>query len=281
MSFLGIIGGSGLYDLPDLTDVDEIQVTTPFGDPSSPLTTGRIGETRLAFLARHGRGHTLTPSEVPYRANIFALKQLGVSHVLSVSAVGSLRESIAPGHAMVPDQVIDRTVMRDRTFFNSGVVAHVGIADPFCETFRGTIAGAARTVLGEVVEGGTYVCIEGPQFSTRAESRLFRSWDCSVIGMTAMPEVRLAREAELCFGMVALVTDYDVWHNTEEDVSVESVKRVMARNIEASRQIVRQIAAQDLPTCESGCRTALEHAVITAPESLSTAAAARVALFRG
>jgi 5'-methylthioadenosine phosphorylase len=280
MAMLGIIGGSGLYDLPGLTDVESVHPTTPFGLPSSPITLGTLGGTRLAFIARHGQGHVHSPSEVPYRANIFALRALGVTHVLGVSAVGSLKETLPPLIAVVPDQIIDRTVSRARTFFDRGVVAHVGIADPFCESFREVIFEHTNVVTDTAANGGTYLCIEGPQFSTRAESNLYRSWGCSVIGMTAMPEARLAREAELCYALLAMVTDYDVWHDSEEDVSVETVQRVLASNVDVGREVVRRIAEAGLPDCACGCRTALSQAVITHDDALSSEAKARLALFQ-
>jgi 5'-methylthioadenosine phosphorylase len=279
MPLLGVIGGSGLYDLPDLVDRDEIQVTTPFGDPSSPIVTGEVGGTRVAFVARHGRGHVFGPSEVPYRANVFALRSLGVTHVLSVSAVGSLREDLPPRTAAIPDQVIDRTLQRPRTFFDNGVVAHVGIAEPFCASFRKVVHDHAAATHSPVANGGTYVCIEGPQFSTRAESEIYRSWRASVIGMTAMPEARLAREAGLCYAMLAMVTDYDVWHDEEADVTVEIVQRVLHDNVETGRNVIRRLCENGLTACESGCRHALEGAIITDPAHMSPETVARLALF--
>ncbi|CAA9551195.1 MAG: 5'-methylthioadenosine phosphorylase [uncultured Thermomicrobiales bacterium] len=280
MAVLGVIGGSGLYDLADLADRDERWVTTPFGAPSSPVVTGRIGNTRLAFLARHGRGHILNPSEVPYRANIFALRSLGVDRILSVSAVGSLREDLPPMTAVIPDQIIDQTRQRPRTFFEDGVVAHVGMADPFCGTLRATLHKRLTSVSEMAAMDGTYLCIEGPQFSTRAESNLYRSWGASIIGMTAMPEARLAREAGLCYAMMAMVTDYDVWHDTEDDVTVEAVMRVLQSNGVVAGDVIRLLATEDVQACESGCREALASAVVTADTGLSDAARSRLALFR-
>jgi 5'-methylthioadenosine phosphorylase len=264
--------------LPGLEQIHEETVDTPFGQPSSPIVTGTIGATRLAFLARHGRGHTLSPSEVPYRANLFALRMIGATHLLSISAVGSLQEAYPPGSAVVPDQIIDRTVHRDRSFFDGGVVAHVGLADPFCSSMRRDITRHV-TGLGTVADEGTYLCIEGPQFSTRAESLLYRSWNCAVVGMTAMPEARLAREAGLCYGMLAMVTDYDVWHESEADVSVELLQQVLAANVDVGREVIRRIARAGLPVCSAGCIRALDGAIITAPDHVSPAAAERVALF--
>ncbi len=280
MPVLGILGGSGLYDLPGLSDVEELVIDTPFGPPSSPIVTGKLGETTLAFIARHGRGHTLTPGEVPYRANVYALRSLGATHALSVSAVGSLREDLPPRTAVVPDQIIDQTDGRTRSFFGDGVVAHVGMADPFCEAFRQDVYRHVSEITSLTHVGGTYLCIEGPQFSTRAESNLYRSWGASIIGMTAMPEARLAREAGLCYATLAMVTDYDVWHDSEDDVTVEMVQRVLAGNVATGQVVVRRLARSGLPTCATACVGALDGAIITSPEHLSEAAAARVALFR-
>lgn len=280
LAMIGVIGGSGLYDVADLDDRLERWVATPFGMPSSPFVIGTIGDTQLAFLARHGRGHHLNPSEVPYRANIFAMKSLGVTSVLSVSAVGSLREELPPLTAVVPDQIIDQTRQRPRTFFEEGVVAHVGMADPFCANLRESVRQHASAISNKVTMDGTYLCIEGPQFSTRAESSLYRSWGASIIGMTAMPEARLAREAGLCYATLAMVTDYDVWHETEDDVTVESVLRVLHINVDVARNVVRRLAQQGAPVCNDNCRHALDNAVVTAEASLSDSARSRLTLFR-
>ncbi|MGC4190072.1 MAG: S-methyl-5'-thioadenosine phosphorylase [Thermomicrobiales bacterium] len=276
---LGIIGGSGLYDIPGIEDVRERIVSTPWGEPSSAIVEGTLSGLPVAFLARHGRGHVLNPSEVPYRANIAALRSIGVTHVLSLSAVGSLQEHFPPRTAVIPDQLIDMTRQRARTFFENGIVAHVGLADPFCPAFRSMLAPIVADIVPSFHEGGTYVCIEGPQFSTRAESNLYRSWNAQIIGMTAMPEVRLAREAGLCYATVAMVTDYDVWHESEDDVTVEVVRRVMADNIAASREIVQRVAAAGLPICATGCVDALTGAVITAEDHLSDQARDLLAWF--
>jgi len=280
MPVLGILGGSGLYDLPGLDDVKEREIDTPFGLPSSPVVTGQLGTTTLAFIARHGRGHTFSPGEVPCRANIAALRSLGASHLLSVSAVGSLQETLPPRTAVVPDQVIDRTDGRERTFFGNGVVAHVGLADPYCNDFRDTVYHHVSEVTDRASFGGTYLCIEGPQFSTRAESNLYRAWGAAIIGMTAMPEARLAREAGLCYATLAMVTDYDVWHESEEDVTVELVQRVLAENVATGQEVVRRLASAGLPPCQSSCRSALDGAVITAPDHLTDDAAALISLLR-
>ena len=265
---LGVIGGSGVYALPELAAGDSVEMETPFGVPSGPLRVGRIGRTDIAFVPRHGPGHRFSPTDLPYRANVYALKLLGVTHVLSISAVGSLLEPLPPRTRVVPDQIIDRTVQRPRTFFEDGVVAHVGMADPYCPLLRSAVerAGAANDT--PVHMDGTYVCIEGPQFSTRAESRLFRSWGGAVIGMTAMPEARLAREAELCYATLALVTDYDVWHDDERDVSVELVLEHLRANSAAAAGIVRVLAEAGVPDRGCGCGRALDGAVMTDPTAI-------------
>lgn len=273
---LGVIGGTGLYNLPDLDNVREIDIETPFGAPSAPLVQGVVAGMPVVFLARHGRGHRVNPSELPYLANIAALKQAGVTHLLSINAVGSLREHLPPRTAVVPHQIIDRTVSRPRTFFENGIVAHVGLADPFCDAFRHQIVHAARQAQDAVQDGGTYICIEGPQFSTRAESFLYRQWGADIIGMTAMPEARLAREAGLCYGSLAMVTDFDVWHEHEDDVTIEVVQRVLAENIETGRSVIRQIARQGLSTCASGCASAAASALTTSPDHISDDVRARL-----
>jgi 5'-methylthioadenosine phosphorylase len=260
---LGVIGGTGLYDLPNLRDVTQVTIETPFGHPSAPLVKGRLGDTEVVFLSRHGLGHRINPSQIPFRANIYSLKHFGVTHLLSINAVGSLQEHLPPRTAVVPDQIIDRTVMRERTFFDHGIVAHVGLADPYCGTFRKSLLGHVRAAQDQVHDGGTYICIEGPQFSTRAESNLFRQWGADIIGMTAMPEARLAREAGLCYATVAMVTDYDVWHETEEDVTLELIRRVLQENAETGRKVVQALAESGLPSCESGCATAAATAITT------------------
>lgn len=273
---LGVIGGSGVYALPELAAGESIVVQTPFGAPSGPLRVGRIGATDVAFVPRHGPGHRFSPSDLPYRANIYALKEIGVTHVLSISAVGSLQEPLPPRTRVVPDQIIDRTLARPRTFFENGIVAHVGLADPYCPLLRPAVSRAGATNLTPIQSGGAYVCIEGPQFSTRAESNLFRSWGASVIGMTAMPEARLAREAELCYATLALVTDYDVWHDDEEDVSVDLVLGHLRANSAAAAGIVRALAADGLPARQCSCATALDGAVMTDPALIGNAQRSRL-----
>jgi 5'-methylthioadenosine phosphorylase len=268
-TILGVIGGSGLYDFPGLEIVERVEVVTPFGLPSDRLTIGRLGATTIVFLPRHGEGHRLTPTELPYQANIYALKQLGVTHLVTVSAVGSLKESLPPLTIVIPDQIIDRTVARPRSFFGNGIVAHVGIADPFCPRLTTALLDAASNGGIPVVHGGTYVCIEGPQFSTRAESNLYRSWDASVIGMTAMPEARLAREAEMCYATIAMVTDYDVWHETESAVTVEMVIANLHRNTAMARDMIRALAQAGLPERICQCGDALQNAIVTSPDAIT------------
>ena len=260
---LGVIGGSGLYELPGLEAVERVRVTTPFGDPSDEFVVGRLGHTRLVFLPRHGRGHRLLPTEVNFRANIYGMKTLGAEWIVAVSAVGSLREEIAPGHVVVPDQFIDRTRHRPDTFFGRGIVAHVGFAEPVCPRLARVVAEAAQAERAVVHVGRVYVCMEGPQFSTRAESHLYRSWGGDVIGMTNLQEAKLAREAEICFVTLALATDYDCWNAAHADVEIEDVLRVLSQNVDLARRTVVRVAA-GLPT-RTGCPcpNALQHAIIT------------------
>ncbi len=280
---LGVIGGSGLYDLPGLTGVRREKLSTPFGEPSDPIVVGRLGDQEIAFLPRHGIGHRLTPTEVNARANLHALKQLGVTRVISVSAVGSMKEEIAPGHLVLPAQYIDRTVARPRTFFGEGIVVHVAFSDPVCPTLHQHLRAACFAAGATVHAGGTYLCIEGPQFSTRAESELYRSWKIDVIGMTALPEARLAREAELCYATLALATDYDCWRAGHEAVTVEQVVATIRQNVALAREVVRNAALglSRLGERNCPCAHALEGAVMTAPAQISPAARARVALLLG
>ena len=259
---VGFIGGSGLYDIEGLTDRREIEVGTPFGEPSDTIVTGNLEGVRVAFLPRHGKGHRISPTEIPVRANIYALKSLGVERILSISAVGSLKEDLRPLDLVVPDQIIDRTKTRVSTFFGDGLVAHVGLADPFCANLRRAAMDAAQG-LTTVHDGGTYVVIEGPQFSTRAESTLYRSWGADVIGMTALPEAKLAREAEICYATLAFVTDYDVWRESEEDVSVDMVVANLMKNVETARGIIRNVTDRVSGERECGCGRTLETAIIT------------------
>ena len=263
---VGVIGGSGLYEIEGLTDIEEVSLETPFGAPSDLFITGILDGVRMVFLPRHGRGHRLLPSEVPYRANIYGMKQLGVERIISVSAVGSMKEEIVPGHIVIPDQFFDRTQgKRASTFFGEGVVGHVQFADPVCSDLSRQLVDAARTAGATVHRGGTYVCIEGPNFSTRAESNVFRSWGVDVIGMTNLPEARLAREAEICYGTVALATDYDCWYEGHEDVSVEAVLAVIKQNVAMARNIIKEVVGQLAGERSCSCANALQYAIMTDP----------------
>lgn len=276
--FIAVIGGSGLYAMPDLTDSARYEIETPFGAPSDAITVGTLAGRRVAFLPRHGIGHRLPPTQVPSRANLFALKLLGVRAVISVSAVGSLREELAPLHLVVPDGVSDRTTLRARTFFDApGLVAHVAMAEPFCDSLRQLLIEGATDAGATVHAGGTYICIEGPRFSTKTESREYRAWGLDIIGMTAMPEASLAREAEMRYAVLACVTDYDVWHESEEAVSVEMVVANLRRNVATAQAVLRYVVPRiDLDT-DDPCEHALATAIITDPAHVPTALRARLA----
>jgi 5'-methylthioadenosine phosphorylase len=278
---IGVIGGSGLYELPGLTRVREVALKTPFGAPSDAYVAGELGEVRLVFLPRHGRGHRILPGELNARANIWGFRKLGAERLLSFSAVGSMKEEIAPGHLVVVDQFIDRTRGRPSTFFGGGLVAHAQFADPVCADLAAVAVRAARETGAAVHQGGTSLCIEGPQFSTRAESRLYRSWGVDVIGMTSMPEARLAREAGLCYACVALSTDYDCWHESEQDVTVEAVLAVMRHNVEAAQALIRSAAAALSAPRTCRCGEALKAALMTAPERVPPATRRKLELLVG
>ncbi len=268
---IGVIGGSGLYDMDALQDREEVQVTTPFGEPSAPYVVGTLNDRRVAFLARHGHGHRLMPSELNFRANVFGFKTLGVEWILSASAVGSLQEEYRPLDIVVPDQFLDRTKGRISTFFGGGIVAHVGFAHPFCAALSEIATDAASQAEARVHRGGTYVCMEGPQFSTLAESRLYRSWGMDIIGMTNLQEAKLAREAEICYATLALVTDYDCWHEGHDDVTVEMIIATLTQNAVTAQRVVANAVAR-LPverSCE--CASALGSAIITRPELIPPA----------
>ena len=275
---VGVIGGSGLYDIEGLTATRSIRVRTPFGTPSDAITVGTLRGIRVAFLSRHGRGHLLNPSGINYRANIFALKSLGVSHVISISAVGSMKESIRPGDVVVPDQFIDLTRRRASTFFEDGIVAHVAFGEPVCAELGEALFASAARAGAKVHRHGTYLCMEGPQFSTKAESRLYRQWGVDVIGMTNMPEAKLAREAELCYATVALVTDYDCWHETEEAVTVEAVLSTLHRNVALAKQILGAVMPSFAHPIECACHRALDHAILTAPKRIPAAVRKKLAV---
>jgi 5'-methylthioadenosine phosphorylase len=263
---LAIIGGSGLYSMAGLKDTKEHVIDTPFGKTSAPIVVGMLEDTPVAFLARHGIGHHITPSEIPYRANIYALKILGVERIVSVSACGSLREDYAPGHIVIPDQIYDNTKGRVRSFFGEGFVAHIGVANPFCSDLSSQLSSSVQTAGATTHIGGTLITIEGPRFSTRAESNVYRAWGMSIIGMTACPEAFLAREAEICYSTMAHVTDYDVWHVSEAPVSVEMVIQTLHKNTEVAQQAIRNLARTLSSERRCDCGNALATALITDPK---------------
>jgi 5'-methylthioadenosine phosphorylase len=273
---LGVIGGSGLYEIEGMTHVEEVRVDTPFGAPSDAIVRGRLGDTTMLFLPRHGRGHRVAPHEINFRANVCAMKKLGAAQLVSISAVGSMKEDIAPGDFVVVDQFIDLTKRRAPTFFEDGIVAHVGFSDPVCADLARALGDAATRAGARVHRGGTYVCIEGPPFSTRAESLLYRSWGVSVIGMTGMPEAKLAREAELPYALLALATDYDCWHASEEAVTVDAVLAVLSKNVERARRTVAELSRALPDPAKSPASSALASAVMTAHDRVSPAARARL-----
>jgi 5'-methylthioadenosine phosphorylase len=273
---LGVIGGSGLYEIEGMTHVEEVRVDTPFGAPSDAIVRGRLGDTTLLFLPRHGRGHRVAPHEINFRANVCAMKKLGAAQLVSISAVGSMKEDIAPGDFVVVDQFIDLTKRRASTFFEDGIVAHVGFSDPVCADLARALGDAATRAGARVHRGGTYVCIEGPPFSTRAESLLYRSWGVSVIGMTGMPEAKLAREAELPYALLALATDYDCWHASEEAVTVDAVLAVLSKNVERARRTVAELSRALPDPAKSPASSALASAVMTAHDRVPPAARARL-----
>lgn len=276
---LGIIGGSGVYDIEGLTNKRWERVHSPFGEASDELLFGELEGQQMVFLPRHGRGHRIPPTEINFRANIDALKRVGVTDVISVSAVGSLRENLRPGMFVIVDQFIDRTFAREKSFFGTGLVAHVSMAHPVCSRLGDHIEAAAREVGIEVARGGTYLVMEGPQFSSLAESELYRSWNCDVIGMTNMPEAKLAREAELCYATVAMVTDFDCWHPNHEDVTVEAIIKALLANADKARSMVRKVAPRlhaDALAPACACRRALQHALITSPDARNPEMASRL-----
>lgn len=275
---LAVIGGSGLYNFKDLTDIETIEMDTPFGKPSAPITLGNLMGKPVAFLARHGIGHTYDPSGVPYRANIFALKKLGVKRIVSVSACGSLREAYSPGTIIIPNQIFDFTHKRERSFFGEGLVAHVSVADPFCENLSNILENAVKQTEARFHRGGTYITIEGPRFSTKGESNLYRQWGIDIIGMTASPEAFLAREAEICYTTMAHVTDYDVWHVSEETVTVDMVIRTLSKNISLAQEAIKNMVAMIDVTDECDCHNALQNALITNRDQIDPVKQAQISL---
>lgn len=278
---VGIIGGSGLYDMDGLSQVRKAVVRTPFGRPSDAILLGMLDGVRVAFLSRHGRGHRFNPGEINYRANIYALKSLGVRRVVSISAVGSMKETIRPGEVVLPDQFIDLTKRRPSTFFEGGIVAHVAFGDPVCPSLARSLSKAAHEAGAVVHDGGTYLCIEGPQFSSRGESLLYRQWGVDVIGMTNMPEAKLAREAELCYATVALVTDYDCWHQTEEAVTVEAILATLRNNVVLAKCLLRKALASGIQPTDCACGQALKDAIVTDPRTIPKQTRKRLDLLIG
>jgi len=265
---LAVIGGSGLYDFAGLTNIEKIEPETPFGRPSAPIVVGSLAGKRVAFLARHGLGHTLSPTEVNYRANIYALKSIGVERIISVSACGSLREDFAPGHIVIPSQLFDLTNQRNRSFFGEGLVVHVGVADPFCVNLSTTLYNVVSSTGTTTHMGGSLITIEGPRFSTKAESNTYQAWGMSLVGMTASPEAFLAREAEICYAVMAHVTDYDVWHQSEESVSVDMVIKTLHKNTEIAQKTITTLVGQLADSEPCSCQNALENAIITRHDAI-------------
>ena len=262
---IGVIGGSGLYDIEGMTNIEEVDVSTPFGKPSDVITTGKLGGAGIAFLPRHGKGHTISPTEVPVRANIYALKSLGVEHIIAINAVGSFRSEINPGDLIIPDQIIDRTRGRINSFFGEGIVIHIQFAEPFCPVLSQIVYQAAREIRASVHQGGTYVAMEGPALSTRAESRLYRSWGADIIGMTALPEAKLAREAEICYTIIAGITDYDSWQEESPPLEIDAILNVLRRNTDTIKKIIKLAVTRIPEKRNCDCATALKTAIATAP----------------
>ncbi len=263
---IGVIGGTGLYDIEGLTDIEEVNTDTPFGKPSDAITIGKLGGVEVAFLPRHGRGHRISPTELPVRANIYALKSLGVEHIIAVSSAGSFKQEIMPGDLLIPDQIIDRTRNRVNTFFGEGIVTHIPFAEPFCPTLCQVLYESAKEAGASVHPKGTFVVMEGPAFSTRAESRLYRSWGADIIGMTALPEAKLAREAEICYAIIGCVTDYDSWMERSEPVTIDVILNVLRQNIDTARKIIKLAVSRIPEKRNCSCATALEGAIVTNPE---------------
>lgn len=279
---IGVIGGSGLYEMEGLSDIQNVAIETPFGSPSDEFITGMLDGVKMVFLPRHGRGHRLLPSEVNFRANIYGMKKLGVTRIISVSAVGSMKEEIEPGHIVVPDQFIDRTnATRVNTFFGNGIVAHVQFADPVCGELSRHLFTAAQEAGATVHKGGTYICMEGPAFSTRAESNMYRSFGVSVIGMTNIPEAKLAREAEICYGVIALATDYDCWHEAHDDVSIEAILAIIKKNVATAKAIIKNAVRKIVAERACSCSSALQYAIITDKSVISDEARERLDIIIG
>lgn len=278
---IGVIGGSGLYDIEGMTGIKEVNIDTPFGKPSDTIVTGKLGGVGIAFLPRHGKGHRILPAEVPSRANIYALKSLGVEHIIAVCSAGSFKKEIEPGHLLIPDQLIDRTRNRPNTFFGEGIVAHVPFADPFCPELSEVLYDSATAIGATVHPKGTFVVMEGPAFSTRAESRLYRSWGADLIGMTALPEAKLAREAEICYAIIGCVTDYDSWWQPGKPVTVDMILDTMHRNVSTAKNIIKLAVSRIAEKRNCPCLTALETAIVTAPDLIPKAQKEKLGLLIG
>lgn len=278
---IGIIGGSGLYEMEGLTDVKEAKIKTPFGDPSDKFILGTLSGRRLAFLPRHGKGHRILPTEINFRANIYAMKKLGVERIISVSAVGSMREEIEPGHIMIPSQFYDHTKRRISTFFGDGIVAHVGMADPVCNGLAEQLYRSSISIGAKTHNGGIYLCMEGPQFSTRGESLIYRKWGVDVIGMTNVTEAKLAREAEICYATIALSTDYDCWHVSEDDVTVEAVIQIIKQNVDTAKRIIRDAILNIPKGRDCHCKDALANTIMTDPKLIPLKTKKRLELIIG
>jgi 5'-methylthioadenosine phosphorylase len=278
MKTVGIIGGSGLYEMEALTDVETVSVETPWGMPSDDLAVGKLGDVRLVFLPRHGKGHKLIPSEINYRANIYALKKMGVEWIISVSAVGSMKMEIAPGDIVIPSQLYDHTKSRASTFFGDGIAAHVSMADPVCPVLSQALYESSEAAGARAHRDATYICMEGPQFSSRAESNIYRKWGVDIIGMTNMPEAKLAREAEICYATLALTTDYDCWHDDHEDVTVDDIIETLMKNVELAKKVIAEVLPRITDKRECSCPNALENAIITSRDAVSDEVKQRLGL---
>jgi len=278
---IGVIGGTGLYDIAGLTDVNEVRPNTPFGKPSDTIVVGKLGGVGIAFLPRHGKGHRISPTEVPSRANIYTLKALGVEFIISSNSCGSFKEELKPGHLLVPDQIIDRTRQRVSTFFGGGIVAHIQFADPFCPVLSDIVYRSAKDAGATVHKGGTFIAMEGPAFSTRAESRLYKAWGADVLGMTVLPEAKLAREAEICYASIACISDYDSWHEANEIVSVEAVLTTMRNNIDFAKKTISLAAGRVPQKRDCACASALGGAIITDPSAIPAAQKKKLDLLIG
>lgn len=278
---LGVIGGSGLYQIDGIEEVEQVKINTPFGEPSDAITIGDLEGTRIAFLPRHGRGHRIGPSEIPVRANIYALKSLGVERIIAVNSAGSFKEEIKPGNLVIPDQIIDRTKSRAGTFFEDGIVAHVPFAEPFCPVLSSVLFKSAQQLGVGVHQGGVFIAMEGPSFSTKAESFLYKSWGASIIGMTVIPEAKLAREAEICYASITCVTDYDCWHDTHGNVTIEMVLHVMQKNVDAAKRVIKLAATYILHDRDCVCASALKNSIVTAPDQIPPKTKSDLALLIG